>query len=96
MNDKQVKHSDCRNFIGVDVAKGICGATNDTVLIDSEVCATFVMLKKCKNCGHFTLGTEKTLGRCTGFAKPDWVYEDLIAEQCEQYSPCKKAGVGGQ
>lgn len=82
-----MNHSDCRRFIAVDVAKGICGATNEKVLIDSVTCSEFLLLKKCKNCKKFTLGVEKTLGTCTGFPRTDWSYSDLIAENCEMYSP---------
>lgn len=83
------KHNDCKHFIGVDVAKGICSVTNKKIVIDSEVCTVFMSVKKCKNCANFTHSTEKTLGTCTGFKEPDWAYEDLIAENCEMYSPRK-------
>lgn len=81
------KHNDCRNFITVDVAKGICSISNEKILIDSKVCTAFVNIKKCKNCGSFAPSTEKTLGTCTGFKEPDWAYGDLVAENCEKYSP---------
>lgn len=90
MKNQQLNHSDCRKFIAVDVAKGICGVTNEKVLIDGKTCSGFLLMKKCKNCENFILGEEKTIGTCTGFSQPDWAYAELIGENCEMYSPKEK------
>ena len=37
-------HADCRNFTPIDVAKGICHANNDSIiLIDSETCLRLLL-----------------------------------------------------
>lgn len=47
-------HADCRNFTPIDVAKGICHANNDSIiLIDSETCPMFTPIAKCKCCKCF-------------------------------------------
>ena len=45
------KHSDCANYIPIDVAKGICHANGDiTVQIDTPTCPKFTPGFKCKFC----------------------------------------------
>ena len=48
------KHSDCANYIPIDVAKGICHANGDiTVQIDTPTCPKFTPGFKCKFCSHY-------------------------------------------
>lgn len=79
------KHSDCRNFIPIDVAKGICGLINQNVLIDTQVCPKFKEVAKCKNCSNFKDPDEKMIGRCAGFNDDYWAYGDLKSVLCEKY-----------
>lgn len=80
-----LKHHDCRNFIPIDVAKGICSLTNQTLLIDGEVCPKFVEIAKCKNCSNFKNPDEKMIGSCVGFKDDYWTYADLKGVLCEKY-----------
>lgn len=83
---KDLNHSDCRNFIPVDVAKGICQLKNKQVLIDTPVCERFVQLPKCKFCSNFTVNQkEKTLGTCEAGKDKPWTYADLPAVNCEMF-----------
>ncbi len=78
------RHNDCRNFVPVDVAKGICRAKNKLIAIDTPTCENFTALPKCKNCANFT-ATENTLGICEADKNKTWVFEDLIAVTCDMY-----------
>jgi len=85
MDKNNLKHHDCRNFIPIDVAKGICNAKKMVVLIDSDICPKFKALPKCKNCGNFKNPDDKSIGNCVGFSDNYWVYADLKAVTCEKY-----------
>ena len=68
-------HADCRNFTPIDVAKGICHANNDSIiLIDSETCPMFTPIAKCKCCKCFIEADENNIGICDGFKIKDWTY----------------------
>ncbi|HHW39766.1 MAG TPA: 4-hydroxyphenylacetate decarboxylase small subunit [Syntrophomonadaceae bacterium] len=87
MNGKELKHHDCRNFIPVDVAKGICNVHKQMVLIDTPVCEKFRTLPKCKNCAHFTADPgQDTMGTCEAEKTKPWTFADLITVTCENYS----------
>ena len=80
-------HADCRNFTPIDVAKGICHANNDSIiLIDSETCPMFTPIAKCKCCKCFIGADENNIGICDGFKKKDWTYGDLKAVYYEQFT----------
>jgi len=83
-----LKHSDCRNFISVDVAKGICGMRNEKVIIDTAVCDKFEAMPKCKNCACFTKDSDcdEGFGVCKADDKKEpWAFEELPAVTCEMY-----------
>lgn len=87
MTNQDLKHNDCRNFIPVDVAKGICRLTEQLILIDSPVCKNFSVLPKCKNCCHFSPSqTEEFIGVCGAESNKPWTYSELIAVTCHMYS----------
>ena len=77
-------HSDCRNCITVDVAKGMCRRTNDIVLIDAAACDSYQQLPKCKFCVNFRPGSEG-LGTCTAEAGQPWAYAEMIAVTCAMF-----------
>lgn len=85
MKKENLNHSDCRNFIPVDVAKGYCNAHKMEILIDGDICPKFDTLPKCKNCLNFTDIDEKSMGTCQGFKDKYWTYADLKAVTCECY-----------
>lgn len=85
MNMENRKHNDCSNFCPIDVAKGICRLTNETIFIDSEVCISYNEMPKCKNCGNFKNPTNDGLGTCGGFKKETWTSAELKASLCERY-----------
>ena len=79
------KHSDCANYIPIDVAKGICQANGDiTVQIDTPTCPKFTPGFKCKFCSHYQAG-EQNMGTCTGFEDRFWAFADNDAKNCEKF-----------
>ncbi len=84
---KLCQHSDCRNFCSMDVAKGICRRTQEIVLIDSEACAAYVQLPKCKFCANYVAGEQEGIGTCTAEEGGPWAYPEMIAVTCEMFKP---------
>jgi len=80
------KHTDCIYFSNVDAAKGICRISGEITLIDSPVCENFERKASCKLCRNFRKTVEPTIGECLASKEGYWSYEDLNAENCENYS----------
>jgi len=80
------KHNDCRNFVTVDVSKGICRRTGDLILIDTNTCEHFTELPKCKNCAAFAAGNEENIGICQAEKTEHWTYPELMAVTCAWYT----------
>lgn len=85
-----IKHSECENFVPVDVVKGICRLTNEKVIIDSSVCARFEMVPVCRNCGNFKNPNKDGIGTCIGLKKEYWTAGNYHAGLCEGYKPIGK------
>ena len=81
----KANHSDCRNFIPVDVAKGYCNLLKSNVLVDSSVCSNFFQIAKCKVCAQFGKPDEKGFGHCNGFNDDYWSFGELKATNCEMF-----------
>ncbi len=76
------KHSDCKHFISVDCAKGLCAWTNQMVVIDTPPCPRFEALPKCKICSNYHPDKDN-MGTCTGLPdKSFWAYDEMIARNC--------------
>lgn len=80
------KHNDCRNFVTVDVTKGICRRTGDLIMIDTPACPHFNELPKCKNCAAYACGQDENLGTCNAEKTAHWTYPELVAVTCDWYS----------
>lgn len=85
MTKKNLNHSDCANYIPIDVAKGFCRLSNKKILLDGEVCPNFVTKAKCKNCANFKNPDKDNIGTCAGLEKESWTFGDLVAVTCEGY-----------
>jgi 4-hydroxyphenylacetate decarboxylase small subunit len=81
-----LRHNDCRNFCSMDVAKGICRKSGNVVMIDSDTCACYKQLPKCKFCANFQ-ATEDGLGVCKADNAGSWAYTEMIAVTCEMFKP---------
>jgi 4-hydroxyphenylacetate decarboxylase small subunit len=80
------RHTDCRNFAPVDVAKGLCHVRKQMILADDESCELFQKLPKCKHCQHYTAGLEAYLGVCGAEKSRPMTYPDLIGVTCERFA----------
>lgn len=88
MSNEKYLHRDCINYAAIDVAKGICHLSKDTVQADGECCPNFKRLAKCKFCVNFTAHKEKIeLGTCeASMNTPKFLaYPDMAAVTCEMY-----------
>ena len=79
-----MKHMDCRNYVALDVAKGICHRTKDLVPADAEHCEHCVPIQKCKFCVHFVPG-EEYLGVCAAVSHRPMTYPNLITVTCDKF-----------
>lgn len=87
MKKAELNHMDCRNFIAIDVAKGMCHANDDKIILaDGPVCPQYEAVPKCKFCSQFTNVDERGIGCCEGFKVKDWTYADLKAVTCENFA----------
>ena len=85
-------HSDCANFIPIDVAKGICHANGDIVVqVDTETCLKFTPRRKCKFCSHLSNVDDRGMGTCEGFPVNDWAFAENGAQNCEMFEMAGKA-----
>ncbi len=82
-----LRHSHCRHFAPVDVAKGICLLSERPVMIDTPPCPQFQRAPSCGICRRFRPPAEGRLGRCEGFADQAWTWPDLSAVHCERFQP---------
>lgn len=73
---------DCRYFLPVDVFKGICKKDKSRITPETDICANFDRVPKCKFCSHFT-SDDEFLGKCM---EKTPVYADLLAANCEDFS----------
>jgi 4-hydroxyphenylacetate decarboxylase small subunit len=78
------RHMDCRNFAALDVVKGVCHRTKETVPADAEHCEHFTPVPKCRLCSHFAAG-EEHLGSCNAVPRRPMTYPDLIAVTCGNF-----------
>lgn len=83
--DSGLKHMDCRNYVALDVAKGICHRTKELLLADADHCEHCVPVQKCKFCFHFAPGNEY-LGTCTAAPSKPMTYPDLITVTCDKFA----------
>lgn len=80
------KHNDCRNFVTVDVSKGICRRTGELIMLDTDCCGHFSPLPKCKNCAAFVCGEVEGIGTCKAEKQEHWTYPELVAVTCDWYA----------
>ena len=82
---QEVNHTDCLNFIPIDVAKGFCNMIKGNVVVDSPVCSRFEQVAKCRVCARFSSPDEKGIGKCGGFSEESWTFAGLKAVNCERF-----------
>mgnify|MGYP001054889333 CR=1 FL=1 len=80
------RHMDCRNFAPLDVVKGLCHRTKDTVAADGDACEHFVALPKCRHCSSYAAGEQPHLGSCRVTSPPVFAYPEMVAVTCEHFA----------
>ncbi len=88
----EMRHSDCRRYIPVDVAKGICRRTGELVNLDVPPCQELITLSKCKFCINYLSGEREELGTCTAEADHPWTYPELVTTTCSWFQSRKSGG----
>jgi len=79
------KHLDCRAYAPIDVVKGICHLTKETVLADDAACPSFDRQPKCRACRLYSPGEEAYVGACGATPDRPMTYPDLVAVTCEWF-----------
>lgn len=73
----------CKYYLSVDVFRGICKLSKETVLPDKEATANFEKNQKCKFCANFSCSeNNEFLGKC--MMNYD-AYPDMTAVTCELF-----------
>ena len=78
---KELKCSDCRYYLPVDVFKGLCKKTKAGITPDDTACPVTEAVPKCKFCANY-LPEKEFLGKCKGVSL---AYPDMIAAKCTEF-----------
>ncbi|MDQ7827140.1 MAG: 4-hydroxyphenylacetate decarboxylase small subunit [Candidatus Eremiobacteraeota bacterium] len=84
MKESAARHRDCRNFAPVDVIKGICHMTEETVSADEGSCPSCICLPRCRECLNYEEASAG-LGKCAASVTGFFAYEEMAAVTCELY-----------
>lgn len=79
------KHLDCRNYAPIDVVKGICHLTKETVLADHVGCTSLERQPRCRECRLYSPDEEEYIGTCGATPDLPMTYPDLAAVMCEWF-----------
>lgn len=84
----QNTYRDTREFVPVDVDKGIDRLTGEWVKADALAPEGYTLMPKCKFCKSYT-ETEPFIGQCeASMQEPKFIaYGDMNAVTCEMYNP---------
>ena len=77
-----MNHLDCAYYLAVDVYKGICKRTKETINADDSACDDFEKAPKCRYCKHFSLNGDLP-GKCM---TTTIAYPDMKATTCKDFS----------
>jgi 4-hydroxyphenylacetate decarboxylase small subunit len=80
------EHLDCKNYLAIDVFKGICKVGKTNVNADEASCDQFEAIQKCRHCVSFSLKGED-LGLCMD--RYD-AYPEMVAKTCEDFQWIEK------
>lgn len=84
---KYLLYRDTRNYVPIDVIKGIDHITGKIVMADTEAPESYEAMPKCINCQNFKAAVEQ-MGICEASVMDPkfFAYPDMIAVTCEMYS----------
>lgn len=72
---------DCRFYLPVDVFRGICKKSKESIGPDDKFCSTAEKVAKCRFCSNYTPDRDY-LGKCMGTTL---AYPDMIAGKCADF-----------
>jgi hypothetical protein len=83
---ENILYRDTRNYVPIDVIKGIDHLTGLTVMGDKEAPTGYEAMPKCINCKNFKAEGE-LMGICeSSVSDPKFfAYPDMVAVTCEMY-----------
>jgi 4-hydroxyphenylacetate decarboxylase small subunit len=79
---------DCRDYVPIDVVKGMCHVTKTIKVGGEDQCSDFSLMPKCKHCTQFTADPEIVeMGVCeASFSDPKFfAYPDMVSVTCELF-----------
>jgi hypothetical protein len=84
---KSLLYRDTRNYVPIDVIKGIDHLTGKPVMADIEAPDSYEAMPKCNNCHNFK-AVDEQMGICeASVMEPKFfAYPDMVAVTCEMYS----------
>ena len=84
---EKLVYRDTRNYVPIDVIKGIDHLTGQTVMGDKEAPQDYEVMTKCINCNNFKADGE-LMGICeSSVSDPKFfAYPDMVAVTCEMYA----------
>ena len=80
-----LQHLHCRNYAPIDVIKGICHRTKQSILADDPACSLLERLPRCRECKLYSDGEAEHLGTCGATDDHPMTYPDLVAVTCEWF-----------
>ena len=92
MSAKEIAHRDCRNYVPVDAAKGLCRRSKNLLPADGDICKEFRRLPRCRVCAHFQAtsensqsGLDNQIGVCLRSVNQFLAYADMTAATCRDF-----------
>ena len=89
MKSENLAYRDTRNYVPIDVIKGIDLVTGEVVMADDQAPSKAERLPRCKFCAKYAPGKEKGLGTCGADMNGFFTYGDLVATTCGMYEEKK-------
>ncbi len=86
MEQNNCHHRNCQNYAPVDVIKGICHLSKNTVDASGASCDKFEQLPVCRTCKHYAATDRKLIGSCNANRTKFFTYPDLVATTCEWFA----------
>jgi 4-hydroxyphenylacetate decarboxylase small subunit len=85
MKTANLTYRDTRDYVPIDVIKGIDLRSHEVVMADDPAPAEAEAMPKCRLCKHYTPGEDETLGTCEGSPDRFFAYADMVAVTCAMF-----------
>lgn len=84
----QLNCRDCRDYVPIDVVKGMCHVKKTIVASDAGQCGDASLMPKCKHCTQFKADSETVeMGVCQASTSDPkfFAYPDMVSVTCEWF-----------